>query len=329
MLTIFHRAADTTLPAPPPGFIVHRESSTSILFAIPPHLASSDAYNTTTSSTAGAGAANVFLNPVQEYNRDLSVVAIRTWSERRQREKAAKWEEGARRKVERKKSKRVAEEAAESEAGKKVKGADGEAVAAEGEPAVEAEVSLPPRDRPLRLAYTFPISQTPAHQLEKEAVFTAPQFKFTLLEALSATGLRAIRYAKEIPLLRSVLLCPLTRPLADIRRPRSLSLLAPFSSLPNSPTRNSYVVANDLSASAVVDIKRNIEYNGLAPKGLPATTTVTGEGAIQDPQEAEKDVAAEGANEKEKEAAPKFNMSKAQLEELTLGKVRANEGDAW
>jgi hypothetical protein len=29
-----------------------------------------------------------------------------------------------------------------------------------------------------------------------------PKFKFTLLEALSATGLRAIRYAKEIPLLK-------------------------------------------------------------------------------------------------------------------------------
>lgn len=29
-----------------------------------------------------------------------------------------------------------------------------------------------------------------------------PTYKFTLLEALSATGLRAIRYAKEIPLLR-------------------------------------------------------------------------------------------------------------------------------
>lgn len=37
---------------------------------------------------------------------------------------------------------------------------------------------------------------------KEEPVFVAPQYKFTLLEALSATGLRAIRYAKEIPLLR-------------------------------------------------------------------------------------------------------------------------------
>ena len=35
-----------------------------------------------------------------------------------------------------------------------------------------------------------------------EVVLTPPKFKFTCLEALSATGLRAIRYAKEIPLLK-------------------------------------------------------------------------------------------------------------------------------
>lgn len=37
---------------------------------------------------------------------------------------------------------------------------------------------------------------------KQEPVLTPPTFRFTLLEALSATGLRAIRYAKEIPLLR-------------------------------------------------------------------------------------------------------------------------------
>jgi len=49
---------------------------------------------------------------------------------------------------------------------------------------------------------------------------------FTVLEALSATGLRAIRYFKEIPGL-------------------------------------SYVVANDLSQDAVHSIERNVLYNGL------------------------------------------------------------------
>jgi tRNA (guanine26-N2/guanine27-N2)-dimethyltransferase len=52
--------------------------------------------------------------------------------------------------------------------------------------------------------------------------------KFVLLEALSATGLRSIRYAKEIPLVR-------------------------------------FVIANDLSPSATAAMKRNVELNGLGP----------------------------------------------------------------
>lgn len=71
--------------------MVHTESTTSILFAAPP-----------SSSSTSSGTAPVFLNPVQEYNRDLSVVAIRTWSETRQAEKRKYWEEGLRRKWARK-----------------------------------------------------------------------------------------------------------------------------------------------------------------------------------------------------------------------------------
>jgi tRNA G26 N,N-dimethylase Trm1 len=60
-----------------------------------------------------------------------------------------------------------------------------------------------------------------------------------------------------------------------------------------------YVVANDLSASAVQDINRNIEYNGLLPTGLP-----------------------EGYDPESK------SLTKHQVIEATLGRVRANEGDA-
>lgn len=83
-----------------------------------------------------------------------------------------------------------------------------------------------------------------------------------------------------------------------------------------------YVVANDLSSSAVKDIKRNIEYNGLAPKGLPATTTTSKEGEVREPVPGEEAVAAAA------EASKKKALSKLELEELTLGRVRANEGDA-
>ncbi|KAF9218244.1 hypothetical protein BS17DRAFT_635778, partial [Gyrodon lividus] len=92
-----------------------------------------------------------FLNPVQEFNRDLSVACIRTWSEEMNREKEEKWK-----KAEERRSKRLAE------------------------------------------------------------------------AALSATGLRSIRYAKEIPLVR-------------------------------------FVIANDLSSSATAAMKRNVELNALGP----------------------------------------------------------------
>ena len=58
------------------GFLVQRENSARIL--IPEEAAA-------------------FFNPVQEFNRDLSVAAIRVWAERAERVKEARWRErGAR-----------------------------------------------------------------------------------------------------------------------------------------------------------------------------------------------------------------------------------------
>lgn len=78
----------------------------------------------------------MFLNPVQEYNRDLSVVAIRTWSELRQQEKAKIWEKGVYKKWEKKRAKAQATAATSADpnhdasepAGKKRKQDDGQAV---------------------------------------------------------------------------------------------------------------------------------------------------------------------------------------------------------
>lgn len=55
----------TTTITPTPGFTSHQESTTTIL--IP----------TSANSTETP---EVFINPVQEYNRDLSIAAIRAWS---------------------------------------------------------------------------------------------------------------------------------------------------------------------------------------------------------------------------------------------------------
>ncbi|KAI7860977.1 N2,N2-dimethylguanosine tRNA methyltransferase [Circinella umbellata] len=110
----------------------------------------------------------VFYNPVQEFNRDMSIAAIRTWSEIFLGEKRARIE-------------------------KKINNAKNE----EAKQAAEKHLKT---------------------HIESES--------FTILEALAASGLRSIRYAKEIPNLKQV-------------------------------------TANDLEAEAVESIKRNIKYNEL------------------------------------------------------------------
>jgi len=88
-----------------------------------------------------------------------------------------------------------------------------------------------------------------------------------------------------------------------------LSLSSPLIALSDVFSAGRHVVANDLSASAVEDIRRNIDYNGFSPKGLkslPGTDNV-----------------------EEKDIKPNGFWSKAQIEEAVDGKVRVNEGDAW
>ncbi|EGO21460.1 hypothetical protein SERLADRAFT_362807 [Serpula lacrymans var. lacrymans S7.9] len=131
----------------PEGFTLHTENTSHIL------ISSKD---------------EAFLNPVQEFNRDLSVACIRTWSEQFDGEKEAKWGQAQERRARR-------ERGGDRKGQKKMKGG-------------------------------------------------YHPYKFILLEALSATGLRSIRYAKEIPLVR-------------------------------------YVIANDLSSSATAAMKRNIDLN--------------------------------------------------------------------
>lgn len=64
-----------------------------------------------------------------------------------------------------------------------------------------------------------------------------------------------------------------------------------------------------MSASAVEDIRRNIEYNDLSPKGLKSLPCTE--------------------NVEEKDIKPNSFWTRAQIEEARDGKVRVNEGDAW
>lgn len=259
--------AQTDAPPTPEGFVVHTESTTSILFAAPPAAAAAAPSSASASSSAAAApssatpssTAPVFLNPVQEYNRDLSVVAIRTWSELRQQEKRTYWEEGLRRKWARKRARdanggdgaeKYKREEHQGEGAVEVaeKGSAGEAGGAEAATEADAEAGQDAKRRKAddgavapTAAATAPAAEgaAPAPEpasvgphacprwwtarLTCEALFPQedpqqqqlpppPTYKFSLLEALSATGLRAIRYAKELPLLRSVLAANQSRP---------------------------------------------------------------------------------------------------------------------
>ncbi|ORY32579.1 N2,N2-dimethylguanosine tRNA methyltransferase-domain-containing protein [Naematelia encephala] len=134
-----------------------------------------------------------FLNPVQQYNRDLSVAVIRAWNELRKEEV----DEKVRRKCEVKKKRE--QEGKSTVVNSRKNGEEG------GE---ESEAG--PSTGPRRITYQ----------------------KITILEALSATGLRSIRYAKEIP---------------DVR----------------------HVLANDISPSACEAMRQNVALNGVGPTEEP------------------------------------------------------------
>lgn len=147
---------------------------------------------------------SVFYNPIQQFNRDLSVLAIKAYGEHLLAVKKQKFER-KRQKIAQnglaKGKKRKRENQDEDEDG-------GNAVPNLGEPAATSEA--------------------PANQTEETGGVAVPSeerpLSFTILDALSATGLRALRYAKEIPFATCI-------------------------------------VSNDLSPSAVESQKINVEYN--------------------------------------------------------------------
>ena len=164
----------------PLGFTLHSENNSHIL--LPP---SNEA----------------FLNPVQEFNRDTSVACIRVWSEELNKAKEARWRKP--RKPNAKKPDK-----------KRLKGDDitqrrcccpsffffFNSLGSELEESITAEsASEAPQltKNDVHLITTFSSCRV-------DCSLQYRPYKFVLLEALSATGLRSIRYAKEIPLVKYV-----------------------------------------------------------------------------------------------------------------------------
>ncbi|KAL1650298.1 RNA methyltransferase tRNA(m5U54)methyltransferase [Diplodia intermedia] len=172
---------------------------------------------------------SVFYNPIQQFNRDLSVLAIRAYGEDAIASKARKYNQERlreKRKSERKRKARSKDEgAAEGNDNKRAKvnheAETGIAEKAEGAPAEEAVEEQPDQT-------SGETQQNP----QTNGASKGP--KFRILDALSATGLRALRYAHEIPFATSV-------------------------------------TGNDLSPSAVDAMKLNIKHNRLEHKITPVT----------------------------------------------------------
>ncbi|KAG0146252.1 hypothetical protein CROQUDRAFT_92868 [Cronartium quercuum f. sp. fusiforme G11] len=235
------------------NYVPHQESTTTIL--IP------------TSNKGSTTTPEVFINPVQEYNRDLSIAAIRAWSKIRDEEfKIKRVNKLSKSKTKSNLSKNQSIkrtlELDNSNDHPSIKTLDQELKVENGSlkkaRIEQSEELVKPVNELLNEeedktnmsnttsnvtnqnfqttsnlssdSKTIEIPQDDNNKVNdpiessSESRITAP--KFTALEALSATGLRAIRYAKEIPSMK-------------------------------------WIIANDLSESAVKFIEKNVIHNGL------------------------------------------------------------------
>nr|XP_036583188.1 N2,N2-dimethylguanosine tRNA methyltransferase [Colletotrichum truncatum]KAF6792164.1 N2,N2-dimethylguanosine tRNA methyltransferase [Colletotrichum truncatum] len=172
------------------------------------------------------GKQQVFYNPIQQFNRDLSVLAIRAYGEEVIERKAA---QPASKRKEKKRRRAAGDEGGDRPAkvqvtidGNPEEGTSGGAQTTQIE-SVEAE-----RNETISAVSEAPTTTTESKDEDKPAVEKkAP--RFTILDALSASGLRALRYSHELPFVTSV-------------------------------------TANDLTKSAVESIKLNAKHNGLEDK---------------------------------------------------------------
>ncbi|KAI1133642.1 S-adenosyl-L-methionine-dependent methyltransferase [Nemania abortiva] len=191
---------------------------------------------------------NVFYNPIQQFNRDLTVLAIKAYAEGfLSRPRTANAKHVAKRKrdkydVDGPNAKRQQDlPTSTTETGTADLANSGQAGNASAE---EKDVSMLDAEETTRkpdgdkgapgAVASQPLPETDNNEAESKREDTTQHQpsqgpSFTILDALSATGLRALRYAQELPFVTSV-------------------------------------TANDLTPSAVEAIRRNAEHNGVESK---------------------------------------------------------------
>ncbi|KAI5240676.1 N2,N2-dimethylguanosine tRNA methyltransferase [Aureobasidium subglaciale] len=185
-------------------------------------------------------AQSVFYNPIQQFNRDLSVLAIKAFGEHFGAIKQQIHDKKVAQETQKKERKRQAEDNAGEE--KRRKGNDGAAVppaeqrdvvteAPAKEGAQEEDTKLDVRSEVVGDDTEVKPTEAPKRNKYKP--------KFRVLDALSASGLRALRYAQEISSVTTV-------------------------------------VANDMSPAAVEAIRLNVQHNKLTGKIVPSTGNAIG-----------------------------------------------------
>lgn len=212
---------------------------------------------------------SVFYNPIQQFNRDLSVLAIKAYGEEaieRKKDDRSRWT--LKRGKKRKRGENNSEgnepwETARLEAGDEAEGLNnraitpnstgveatppetispennhvGEAVIEHGgleEPVVDKPALKSSREREVSAGSYAVVTDTRRETALDAATAKCRQPTFTILDALSATGLRALRYVQEIPFTTSV-------------------------------------TANDLLPAATETINLNVQHNNLAGKIISTT----------------------------------------------------------
>ncbi|KAF1920748.1 S-adenosyl-L-methionine-dependent methyltransferase [Ampelomyces quisqualis] len=174
----------------------------------------------------------VFYNPIQQFNRDLSVLAIKTFGQDIIHRKTLLHEQLVK-KAEKKRAKKQ-EKAAEEETNS-APSEDGQSKKRKLDETTTDQDAAPPKKQKV----TQNGSNEECEAMPNAAANKNPEREpwrpaFSILDALSATGLRALRYAQEIPFATDI-------------------------------------TSNDLSKTAVESIKLNVKHNKLEDIITPKT----------------------------------------------------------
>jgi len=174
----------------------------------------------------GQTAQQVFYNPIQQFNRDLTILAMKAYGKERIQQKQAAGKARAGKVADKRRKRKEQAEGEQPQGERPAKSprlAENAPAAEAGAAATEAQADTEMQDAAGEQA------PEKAAQLTTTTEAKEPAPSFTILDALSASGLRALRYAHEIPFVTTV-------------------------------------TANDILKAAADAIERNAAHNGLRDK---------------------------------------------------------------